>query len=156
MGKKEFPLFYRGLSKAFNKKCRLSHYRVNKMIVKTITISAKTPDPPPQTKVERANVRPESEKTVLKSDDTTRITKMVADVQNNLQLIKNVDLDFSVNQDSGDIVVTVRDESTGKVIREIPSEEMQNLASNIDSMAGLLLSATGVKMNKRFNLDVIG
>ena len=67
------------------------------------------------------------------------LQKKVADIQKNLQLNNNVDLDFSVNQGSGDVVITVRDESTGKVIREIPPEGMRNLASRIDSMAGLIL-----------------
>ena len=96
------------------------------MIVGTTTISTKTtPNPPPQAKVEMANGRSGKEK--------------AADIQKNLQLNKNVDLDFSVNQGSGDIVITVRDESTGKVIREIPLEEMRNVDSRIDSMAGLIL-----------------
>jgi flagellar protein FlaG len=110
------------------------------MIVEPITISVKTtPNPPPQAKVDRANGRPETEKAEPKPDDAARLTEKVADIQKNLQLNSNVDLDFSVNQDSGNVVITVRDESTGKVIREIPSEEMRNLASKIDSMAGLIL-----------------
>ncbi len=110
------------------------------MIVEPITISTKTTsNPPPQTKVERADEIPKKEKAEPKHDDAARLSEKVADIQKNLQLNSNVDLAFSVNQDSGDIVITVRDESTGKVIREIPSEEMRNLASKIDSMAGLIL-----------------
>jgi len=110
------------------------------MIVEPITISTKTtPNPSPQAKGERADGRPEREQSEPKPDDVARLTKIVADIQKNLQLNKNVDLDFSVNHGSGDIVITVRDESTGKVIREIPPEEIRNLASKVDSMAGLIL-----------------
>ena len=101
------------------------------MIVGPITISTKTtPNPPPQAKVERVNGRPE---------DAVRLAEKVADIQKSLQLNNNVDLDFSANQGSVDVVITVRDESTGKAIREIPSEEMRNLASRIGSMSGRIL-----------------
>ena len=109
------------------------------MIVEPITIAIKTTPNSLQAKGERANGRTEREKAEPKPDDVVRLTEKVAAIQKNLQLNKNVDLDFSVTQGSGDIVITVRDASTGKVIREIPPEEMRNLASKIDSMAGRIL-----------------
>jgi len=40
-------------------------------------------------------------------------------------------------------MVTVREESTGEVIREIPPSEMLDLAARIDEMVGLLFHQTG-------------
>jgi hypothetical protein len=58
-------------------------------------------------------------------------------------MIHNVDLQFSVHEATGEIMVTVREESTGEVIREIPPSEMLDLAARIDEMVGLLFHQTG-------------
>jgi flagellar protein FlaG len=49
-------------------------------------------------------------------------------------------LEFRVDQDSGRTVVTVKDKSTGEVVRQIPSEEVLRLAHNLGGMGrnGLL------------------
>jgi flagellar protein FlaG len=40
-------------------------------------------------------------------------------------------LEFRVDQDSGRTIVTVKDKSTGEVVRQIPSEEVLRLAHNL-------------------------
>ena len=40
-------------------------------------------------------------------------------------------LEFRVDQDSGRTIVTVKDKSTGEVVRQIPSEEVLRLAQNL-------------------------
>ena len=55
------------------------------------------------------------------------------------------ELNFSVDQELGRTVVTVIDESTGDVIRQIPSEEMLDLAKHLQEVRdraakGLLFS----------------
>lgn len=40
-------------------------------------------------------------------------------------------LEFKVDQDSGRTIVTVKDKSTGEVVRQIPSEEVMRLAHNL-------------------------
>ena len=44
----------------------------------------------------------------------------------------NRNLEFSINQDSGGVLVKVVDANTREVIRQIPSEEAVVLARNID------------------------
>jgi flagellar protein FlaG len=61
-------------------------------------------------------------------------------VQNKLN---DVDLHFSVNQSSGTIMVTVTEESSGKVIREIPSSESLQLAAKMDEMIGMIFDKKG-------------
>ncbi|MBA4323357.1 MAG: hypothetical protein C0408_11125, partial [Odoribacter sp.] len=59
----------------------------------------------------------------------SQIAEVAKDLQNKMQVLHNVDLNFSVHEASGKIMVTVVDENTGKVIREIPSRELLDLAT---------------------------
>jgi flagellar protein FlaG len=51
----------------------------------------------------------------------------------------NSDLEFSVNDDTRQVVVKVVDSATKEVIRQIPSEEMLAIAKALDSIKGLFL-----------------
>jgi len=48
-------------------------------------------------------------------------------------------LQFSVDESSGTRVVTVIDRTTSEVIRQIPSEEMLQIAKALDRLQGLLV-----------------
>ncbi|MGD8387684.1 MAG: flagellar protein FlaG [Desulfobacteraceae bacterium] len=70
------------------------------------------------------------------NEDTTRrvaeaMDKYVRSVQSDLQI--------SIHDETGKIVVRVISRETGDVIREIPSEEMLKLAEKMEEMAGGLL-----------------
>lgn len=97
---------------------------------------------PVQAKAEMVQEDKGAEKTV-QEQNTERLTELAADVQNNLKLMHNVDLQFSVHKASGQMIVVVRDESTGKVIREIPAKEVLNLAAKFEEMVGMILDKTG-------------
>jgi uncharacterized FlaG/YvyC family protein len=75
--------------------------------------------------------------------DLSGMTQTVTDIQENLNVIHNVDLKFTVHEDSGRIMITVQDQSTGEVIREIPPSAILNLAARLDEMVGLLFDQTG-------------
>jgi flagellar protein FlaG len=47
-------------------------------------------------------------------------------------------LDFNVDEESKLSYVTVRDQKSGEVIRQIPSQEVRDLKARIDEMIGLL------------------
>lgn len=49
------------------------------------------------------------------------------------------ELQFSIDESSGTRVVRVFDTSTKELIRQIPSQEMLDMASAIESLQGLLL-----------------
>jgi flagellar protein FlaG len=49
------------------------------------------------------------------------------------------DIAFSIDEDSGRTVVKVIERESQEVIRQIPSEEMLNLAKALDKLQGLLL-----------------
>ena len=51
-------------------------------------------------------------------------------------------LEFSIDEDSKDIVVKVIDQATREVVRQIPSKEALEIAKSLDKMRGLLLRQT--------------
>lgn len=75
--------------------------------------------------------------------DASRMKELAVDVQRSLKIIHNVDLDFSVHETSGQIMITVMNEKTGEVIREIPPREILNLAARLDEMIGLIFDQKG-------------
>lgn len=52
---------------------------------------------------------------------------------------KASNLQFSIDDDSGHTIVKVIDSSTGDLIRQIPSQEVVDIARNIDRMQALLM-----------------
>ena len=79
----------------------------------------------------------------VQEPNTAHLKELAADVQKNLQIMHNVDLQFSVHEASGRVMIVVREESTGKVIREIPPREILNLAAKLDEIIGLLVDKKG-------------
>jgi flagellar protein FlaG len=51
-------------------------------------------------------------------------------------------LEFSIDEDSEDIVVKIIDQSTKEIVRQIPSKEALEIAKSLDKMRGLLLRQT--------------
>ena len=112
------------------------------MLTGSITISVKDLPPPAQARIPIARKGEEYAKPE-KGPDLSRMKEMVANVQENLNMIHNVDLDFEVHEASGEIMVTVTEASTGEVIREIPPSEILNLAAKLDEMIGLIFDQEG-------------
>lgn len=59
------------------------------------------------------------------------MVKVVQPKANNLQ--------FSIDQSTGKTIVRVTDSSTGDLVRQIPSEEVLDIAKNIERMQSLLM-----------------
>lgn len=74
------------------------------------------------------NRQPTNEEVQRAVENLKRITQPVAQ---NLQ--------FSVDKETGDTVIKVVDEITKEVIRQIPSEEVLELAKSLDKLQGVLL-----------------
>ena len=55
----------------------------------------------------------------------------------------NIQLDFSIDKDLDKVIVKVKDRDTGKVIRQIPPEEMLRIAKSLEELSGLLLDLWG-------------
>lgn len=73
--------------------------------------------------------------------DPKAVSKAVEEIQKLCDMCGRK-LQFRVNNDTNQIVVKVIDTSTDKVIREIPSEEIQRLRARIRETVGLLFDET--------------
>lgn len=115
------------------------------MIVESITVSEKSVAPPVQARLpsEQAATQAKGDKKPVKGPDLSEMEEMAVDVQKNLSIIHNVDLQYSVNRSSGRVMITITDEESGEVIREIPPEEFVKFANKFDEMVGMLFDKNG-------------
>lgn len=65
------------------------------------------------------------------------VIEISARLQDSVQTIRR-DLNFSVDETLGDIVITVTDRETQETIRQIPSEEVLSISRNIEEVKSLL------------------
>ncbi len=68
------------------------------------------------------------------------MTDLVERFRSQVQSIQR-DLNFSVDDSTGDVVVQVIDGDSGKVVRQIPSEEILRLTERLDEMRSLMFEA---------------
>ena len=116
------------------------------MLVESVTTAGRNLAPPAQARSPSQNAAPQEgakKAAAQERTDLAQMTEVVADIQKNLGMIHDVDLQFSVHEASGEIMVTVREEASGEVIREIPPSEMLDLAARLGEMVGLLFDQTG-------------
>lgn len=73
-----------------------------------------------------------------KKSDVSDMANLAADVRKNLNAKHGVNMNFSIHEASGQVMVTISDEETKEVIREIPASEFLNLAAKLDEMVGIL------------------
>ena len=64
----------------------------------------------------------------------------IAEAMDNYMKSVQTDLEIKVHKGTGDIMVKVLAKEDGRVIREIPPEELLNLAAKMESMTGALLN----------------
>ena len=116
------------------------------MRVEPNTASVKSQVPAVQARLPARQATNQKDKEIqqpVKSPDLPALEELAADVMKNLNIMHNVDLQFSVHKASGKMMVTVVDESTGKVVREIPSQEILELAVKMDEMVGMIFDQKG-------------
>jgi flagellar protein FlaG len=116
------------------------------MLTESITVSEKSVAPPAPAVRSSGNEKARegaADKKAAEPQDLSHVTEIVADAQQSLDMIQNIDLQFSIHEATGTSMVTVRDESSGKVVREIPPSEILNLAARLDAMVGLIFNQNG-------------
>lgn len=74
------------------------------------------------------------------ADDPERVREAVSSIQEYVQTVRR-DINFSLDDSSGRMVVKVTDTSSGEVIRQIPSEEALKLAESLSAARSLLFTA---------------
>jgi flagellar protein FlaG len=91
-----------------------------------------------------AMVRPE--KTISQQNEpipnetykTEVSTSLLNQVQENISMMHNINFQFSVHKATGRTIVKITDQDSGKLVREIPPEQLLDLAAKIDEMVGIL------------------
>lgn len=68
-----------------------------------------------------------------------RVEKSVDEMRSAVSDSASNNLQFSIDSDTGQTIVRVTDMQTGELIRQIPSEELVELAKSLDRMQGKLL-----------------
>nr|WP_232286069.1 flagellar protein FlaG [Pseudomonas fulva] len=68
------------------------------------------------------------------------VEQAVSSIQSFVQSIRR-DLNFSLDDSSGRVVVKVTDTTSGEVIRQLPSEEALRLAESLEEVRSLLFKA---------------
>jgi len=63
------------------------------------------------------------------------VAKVIEDYAND---VHNVGLRFQVHEDTGKFVIRVIDEQTNEVVREVPPENLLDLAAKMEEMMGML------------------
>ena len=85
-----------------------------------------------------ANANPDS---MHKSERAAQEEEPLENVVSNLnQLVRDLhrELQFSVDEDSGDTVIKVIDSKTDEVLRQIPSEGVMRLRQRLEEAAGVI------------------
>ena len=70
-----------------------------------------------------------------------QINKAVQDINKTIQAASQ-NLEFSVDQDAHQVIVKVIDQQTREVLRQIPTEEVLEIAKSLDKLQGLLIKQT--------------
>lgn len=77
----------------------------------------------------------------LDAQSRTNIKEAVDKLNQQMQA-GNRNLSFAVDNAADQVVITVKNSSTGEVIRQIPDEALLRVAHNIDDIKGLLHNAS--------------
>lgn len=114
----------------------------NKIIAGVLNIPDSISNPQPQSNAGTTNSAEKQYSTVSGVAETNPeyIEELTAKIQEYLDN-KNINIAFSTyGGKSEKIAITVIEKKTGRVIREIPSEELQRLSIRMDELMGMILN----------------
>ena len=113
-------------------------------MIDPITISENkvaTPSKASSTEIKGA---PQGRKAVEKPpqpSESSQLSEIVSEIKH--EMIRDVGLQFNVHEDTGRVVVTVVEESTGQVIREIPPSQVLKLVASMEKTIGIIFDQKG-------------
>lgn len=96
-------------------------------------------DRQPQTITTNSTAQGDTADSSKKSTNTDELNAVIKSVNDFIKPFNN-NLQFNIDQDTGQTVVKVMDSATKEVIKQIPSEEMLSLAKALDQLKGLLVT----------------
>ena len=68
--------------------------------------------------------------------------EFLKELEQDIEMIHNVGLQFSVHKDTGRTMVRVMNKDNGRMIREVPPREILDLAAKLNEMIGILFDKT--------------
>jgi flagellar protein FlaG len=74
-------------------------------------------------------------------ENQQQISSAVKEISSFFQMAQS-SLEFSLDDVSGQMVMQIKDTQTNEVIRQIPSEDVLNLAKRLDDLTGVLFKAS--------------
>ena len=83
---------------------------------------------------------PQPQQLESKAEKPEDLVSAAARIRDHVQSLQR-DLNFSVDDSTGQVVVRVVDGDSGTVVRQIPSEDILRLAERLDEMRSLLFEA---------------
>jgi flagellar protein FlaG len=111
--------------------------------------AAKLPASPPPSGGAPASVAPKGPAVVPEPASQQQQPPTAAQVQQAVESMRQMveakapnSLSFSVDDTSGKTIVKISDAKTGETIRQIPSEELLDIARSLDKLQGMLLNQT--------------
>ncbi len=117
----------------------------NAVHIRPVSVTAKSPtdmDSVKQAPSEEATPLKEMKNNAEEGDREVEPEELATVVENLNGMAQSVrrDLSFSLQNDTGKVVVEVTDSSTGELIRKIPSEEALKLSERIADVRSLMTS----------------
>ncbi len=89
-----------------------------------------------------AEIQKVQEKTALEQHEEKQkedvSQKMLDELSMDIEMLHSVGLSFSKHDDTGRTIVKVINKDTDELIREIPSEQVLDMAAKLDEMVGIL------------------
>lgn len=102
----------------------------------------------PAKKIEKTKVVKQNEETNSKNEsskiDSGKSERISVDLENTIAQVKEFSktfttkLSFSINPKSKEAIIYVTDKDTGKLIRQIPSEDIQKMTDRMNEIVGIL------------------
>lgn len=96
-------------------------------------------------RLNRKNVKQndKTEEKPKKEEPTTESVKSAVIEMNNLVEKFSTKIGFSVDAEKKQMIIIVTDKETGKVIRQIPAEEIMDLNQKMEEIAGIIFDERG-------------
>lgn len=107
-----------------------------------VTRSDTTPGPMIQEVKLTVETEKNQKKTEAEEDEEKKKTevseKFLDDLEQDIELIHNIGLKFSIHNSTGRTMVKVINKESGEMIREIPSKKFLDLAAKLEEMIGII------------------
>ncbi len=71
-------------------------------------------------------------------DNVAEAKEMLNALKKDIEMIRNLGVQFSVDEETGETVIKIVDKETDDIIREIPPEQVLKLRKKLDEMVGML------------------